>query len=311
MLQVAKQAEMKQTRKKRDVIRGVARHLPWAAAFFLISIAQLFSMPSPFSVCCLTALLTVDRRSPGAVAGLCRGLAFRVLWGISWDVWQFLACALGYGLFRLPWQSKKQVYLLTGGLLLRTIPGVADTQEMQTILLSAAGFLMGLVSMPALCRAAELLRQRKEQWQQDDVLCMLLPCLVLMAGAARLSAFGVNLGCAVSVFCALTLAYTGGGMAAMCGALACGLALLLGGQGAVMLVVLTFGTLVAGLFRGKARVLAAGRYDRAVCADQGSTEKHVSLSGRLTLCQRCFRTRQAAFRTMNSGSSRFLRVFCS
>ena len=39
MLRVAKQAEMKQTRKKRDVIRGVARHLPWAAAFFLISIA--------------------------------------------------------------------------------------------------------------------------------------------------------------------------------------------------------------------------------------------------------------------------------
>ena len=244
-------------RLRAAVSQGV-RRLPMAMAFFLLSIAQCFSVPSPYALCCLAALLSAGIKPRGAALGLAIGFLFRVAWGLPWDEWQFVACALCWPVMCRPFQKKWQLPLLTGFLLLgRALPGMVQATNAQTILLYCAGMLLGVVSMPALCRAARLIRARKQELGEDDLLCLLLPCLLLIAGAGRLMAFQCNIGYIASAFLVLLLAWIAGGAVAVCGGLGCGLALLLGGQSALLLVNLTFGALIAGLFQGKNRLLTA------------------------------------------------------
>lgn len=235
--------------------------LPMAGGFFLLSIAQCFSVPSPYAVCCLAALRAAKAKTRGALAGLAAGLLFRVLWGMPWDVWQFAACLLCYPLAKIEWKKTGHLCLMVGALLLaRALPEIAGAAQQQTILLHAAGVLLGMVSMPALHRAAGLMQQKKREWSQDDLLCLLLPGLLLIAGSGRLWGFGVNLGYLASILLVLLLAWVAGGAAGICGGMGCGIALLLSGQSALLLVNLAFGALIAGLFQGKNRLLAAGGF---------------------------------------------------
>ena len=233
--------------------------LPMTGAFFLLSIAQCFSMPSPYALCCLWAVLAVKLPAEGAAVGLLVGMAFRLAWGLPLDAWQFLSCALAFFAIRLHIRTEKQWYILGGALLLlRAAPHAAAAQNTQGILMAFGGWALGMVTLPALRRVAALLRKQQKEMSQDDLLCLLLPLLFLVSGAARLSAFQMNLGYLFSVLAVLGLSWIAGGAAGMCAGLGCGLALLLGGQGALMLVNLTFGALVAGLFQGKNRLLSTG-----------------------------------------------------
>lgn len=231
--------------------------LPMAGGFFLLSMAYCFSVPSPYALCCLAALLYAGIKPKGAVLGLMAGFLFRVGWNMPLDQWQFIACLLCWPMMMIKKRGKGMLMLLTGPLLiLRTVPGLFAAQEARTVILLIAGALLGLVSLPALHRAAGLLKAKKQEWSEDDLLCMLLPLLLMISGAGHLVVFGMNLGYLISCFAVLLLAWLAGGAVGLCGGMGCGLALLLGGQGAQMLVNLTFGALIAGLFQGKKRILS-------------------------------------------------------
>ena len=241
--------------------RAAGAHMPLTAGFFLLSIAQCLSVPSPYAVCCLMALLAEGLPFQGAVAGLALGLIFRLAWGLPLDLWVFIACGLCFAVIRLPWSRKGHLYLLTlCVLLVRAVPEMTAAQDMQTVLFSAAGVLLGLAVMPALVRCAQLWKNKTREWTEDDLLCLSLPALLMIAGASRLSAFQMNIGYTVSAACVLYLSWSAGSAVGVCAAMGCGLALLLGGQNALLLVLLAFGALMSGLFQGKNRLLAAGLY---------------------------------------------------
>ena len=240
---------------------ALLRRLPLAGAFFLLSLAQCFSLPSPFAVCCLIALRAAGEKPKGAALGLGLGFLYRALLGLPWDAAQFIVCLLCFPLTQISGWKEGWVMTLTGiALIGRTLPGMLQAQEAQTMILLTAGVLLGVAFMPALLKGARLLRARNTKITQDDALCLLLPLLLLVSGAGRLSIFQVNLGYFFSVLGVIAASWLCGGATGACLGLGCGLSLLLGGQSALLLINLAFGALAAGMFQGKNRLLAAGMY---------------------------------------------------
>ncbi|MBR0219313.1 MAG: SpoIIE family protein phosphatase [Clostridia bacterium] len=241
--------------------RALVKRLPMAGAFFLLSLAQCFSAPAPFSICCLMALTAAGESAAGAWLGLGAGLGYRVLMGLPWDAGQFVICALFLGMRQIREWKPGWVLILTGTLLLaRALPDMFRAGDAQTVILLFAGVLLGVAVMPALLRAARLAVSQPRSFSQDDLLCLLLPLLLLLAGAGRLSLAQVNMGYFVSAGLTLTVAWVGGSAGGACFGLACGLTLLISGQSALPLVNLAFGALLAGMMQGKNRALAAGVY---------------------------------------------------
>ena len=246
----------------KNAAREAADRLPLAGCFFLLSLANCFSVPSPFAVCALAALLDAGAQPKGVYLGLSLGLACRLLWGLRGDEGQFIACLLVYPLMQLWGRRDWQLLALTAGLLLlQGLLGLAAAGwDGQAAVLHGASLALGLGVLPAFRRAARLLTQRKPKISQDELLCLALPALLLLTGAARLSLFQVNAGYFAAVFCGLTLSWLCGGAWGVCLGLGCGLSLLAGGQSALLLVNLTFGAMTAGLFQGRNRLLTAGVY---------------------------------------------------
>lgn len=241
--------------------RALLRRLPMAGAFFLLSLAQCFSAPAPFSICCLIALAAAGESAAGAWLGLGAGFGYRILWGLDWDAGQFAICALFLGVRQIRGWKQGWVMALTGTLLLaRALPDMFRAQDAQTVILLFAGVLLGVALMPALLRAAKLGTGKQRSFSQDDLLCLLLPLLLLLAGAGRLSLAQVNMGYFIAAGLTLTVAWVSGSAAGACFGLACGLSLLISGQSALPLVNLAFGALLAGMMQGKKRALAAGLY---------------------------------------------------
>lgn len=265
MLRPGKKAGERERQARKSALLQTAwrtgkRHAPAAGAFFLFSLAQSLALPSPYAVCCLSALLAADLPAQGAAVGLGVGILFRLLWGLQPDFWLFFACAACLMSTRFPKRaSTKSVYARTAALLLlRALPDMIAAEDVKTALLAAVGMLLGLAVMPALLRSARLIAQPPQEWTQDDLLCLMMPGVLLIAGAARLHLFHVNVGYAAAAFGVLLLSWTAGGSFGVCAAMGGGLALLLSGQSALLLVNLAFGALTAGLFQGKNRLLPLG-----------------------------------------------------
>ena len=56
-----KQAREKRKREKISLKKWLWETLPWCLCFFLFSLAQCLSVPSPYAVCCLMAALACRR----------------------------------------------------------------------------------------------------------------------------------------------------------------------------------------------------------------------------------------------------------
>ena len=237
---------------------SMLRRLPMAGSFFLLSLAQCFSVPSTFAVSALAALLCEDVRPRGALAGLVMTLIFRMAWRLPLDMGQFGACLCCFLFIRLIQKTEAQMYLLLTALLIgRAFPGVFLSPDGQTVIQYASAAVLGLASFPALRRCAQILRDKPAKIGQDDLLCLCLPFLLMIAGLGRLSMFEVNLGYLSASVCVLTASWLCGGAWGMFLGLGCGLALLVSGQSALLLVNLTFSAVLAGLFQGRSRPLTA------------------------------------------------------
>ena len=245
-------------RSVRESAIALLRTLPMTGLFFLLSLAQCFSVPSTFAISALMALLCENARPKGAFLGMAAALIFRAVWRLPLDAGQFGACLCCYVFVRLIRKTEGQMYLLLTALLIgRAFPGILASPDGQGVILYASGVVLGLASFPALRRCAQLRRDRPAKITQDDLLCLFLPFLLTIAGLGRLSLFEVNLGYLSAAMCVLTVSWLCGGAWGMCMGLGCGLALLVSGQSALLLVNLTFGAVLAGLFQGRSRPLAA------------------------------------------------------
>ena len=245
-------------RSVREIAVSLLRRVPMMGLFFLLSLAQCFSVPSTFAVSAMAALLCENVKPKGALAGLAIALVFRMGWRLPLDAGQFAACLCCCLFIRLIRKTEGQMYLLLLALLIgRAFPGVLASPDGQTVILYASGAVLGLAAFPALRRCAQIYRDRPGKISQDDLLCLCLPFLLVIAGLGRLSMFEVNLGYLCAAVCVLTVSWLCGGAWGMCLGLGCGLALLVSGQSALLLVNLTFGAVLAGLFQGRNRPLTA------------------------------------------------------
>ena len=245
----------------KEALRLLFQRLPMACCFFLLSLAQCFSVPSPFAVCALLALTSMEADAGGAVLGVAAGIGFQALWGRPLDWGQGLACLCCFPLVKLTNKTEGQTLLLALALLIaRSLPILAAAQDGQAIVLCGAGMALGLATVPAFRRVAAILKDKAWRAAQDDLLCLALPFLLLLCGASRLSLFQINLGYLLSVACALSFSWLCGAAYGVCLGLGCGLALLIGGESALLLVNLSFGALMAGIFQGRLRPMTATVY---------------------------------------------------
>lgn len=258
--------------KRRRTLRGTIRRmrplagqtmkkamyqLPMTGAFFLLSLADCFFVPSPYAVCCLAALISVNGKTGGAMLGICLGTFARYAWGIDPDLAQLLACCLCRGMLPVFYHKRTPILFFTAILLiLRALPGILEAETAQTAWLSGMGVLLGMVSMPALLKTAQFREERKNELRTDDVLCLALPFLLMLSGAAKLTFAKVNLGIMAAQTITLAAGWMLGCIPGICAGLSCGLALMMGGQGALPLVLLTIGAPAGGLLQGKNRLLA-------------------------------------------------------
>lgn len=242
----------------REKAAALLRGIPMAGIFFLLSLTQCVTVPSTFTISALLALLSEDVRPKGAFLGLGFGLLFRFVWRLPLDAGQFGACLCCWILVRLIRKTEAQMYLLlTALMIVRALPDFIVSPDGHTVILYASGAVLGLAVFPAFRRCARLLRDKPARINQDDLLCLYLPFLLLIAGMSRLSLFDVNLGYLSAAVCVLTVSWLCGGAWGMCMGLGCGLALLVSGQSALLLVNLSFSAVMAGLFQGRNRGMAA------------------------------------------------------
>lgn len=253
------QAKGEAAGKAKAAFRYLTDRLPLGFGFFLLSLAECLGVPSPYAICVLAALLSAGIRPAGALAGLAAGLAFRVIWGLPLDLGQFAACLLCFPMLKKPREKTGQVMAAAGILLvLRAFPEIVNAQIPLAAILHAASLIIGIAIMPALRRAAQIWKLKAWDLTPDDVLCVCLPGLFMLSGACRLMAGPVNLGYGAAVYAVTAVSWLCGGTVGVCAGMGCGLALLLGGQSALLLLNLSFGALCAGLLQRKSRYLAAG-----------------------------------------------------
>ncbi len=250
-----------------QAMKRAMKQLPMAGAFFLLSIADCFFVPSPYAVCCLAALISMNGKTGAAMLGICLGTLFRCAWGIEPDLAQLLACCLCRGMLPMLRHKKVPMFIFVALLLLlRALPGILEAETVQTALLSGMGILLGIVSMPALLRAAGLVKDRKSELGSDDVLCLALPCLLMLSGAAKLTVVKLNFGMIAAQTITLTVGWMLGCMPGICVGLSCAMALMMGGQGGLPLVLLTIGAPASGLLQGKNRLLTGLLFLAFQCA---------------------------------------------
>ncbi len=225
-----------------------------AAAFFAVSLARCFTIPSPYALCCLAALLWVRYPVRGALTGIVGSAVFQWAWGVPVDTWLYIGCVMALVIPKLKLDKPWQLTLLTGMLLfLRMGIAVAQAATAQQAIQAAVSMLLGVISMPALCRGARLIKEGRPEWSSDDLMCLLLPGMILLAGMGNLAGFRINLGLLAGCLMVLVSAYVLGSPAAVSTGLVAGVALMVGGHSALMLACLSLGGIVSGLFRGRRR----------------------------------------------------------
>ena len=245
----------------REILHAMIRQLPAFGMFFLLSMAKCLSVPSPYAVCCMAVTAFSGIGTAGAWAGLAAGILFQYAWGAPLDIWQFIACAVCAGIVRHIRKKRAFVRIIVGVvLLLKAVPGCVNAAEVREILLNGFGVLLGIAIMPALFKAAEVWKKGIREMDQDGVLCVMLPVMLLIVGAGRIEGFGVNFGYVVSGVTTLLIAWCTGSAAGVLWGLGCGMALVLGGQNAIFLINLVLGGVLCGMVREKARIAAAGLY---------------------------------------------------
>ncbi len=211
-------------------------------------------MPSPFAVCALCAYLLAERQLLFPALGLTLSLLLRVLWGVPLDPWQYVGCALLLPLRYKPPRSALSASACAAAVLsLRPFALLFSPVTQEDMILCTVSMLVGALCTPAICHAVSLAQRQHGRIRIDDLLCTLVLCAVMLAGAGRVVIGTVNIGFLLAGSAILLAACIGGCTAAVCAGLICGISLSLCGHPDGYVVCFAFAGIICGLFYGRKR----------------------------------------------------------
>lgn len=237
--------------------RRYAFRLPFVSAFigealgaFLLSFAQMFGIPSPFSLTFIAALGQRGESPLASLAGLCVAAGMRLLWRLPLDIWPLVGGVLLAAGRSFYYNKRDQkAYLWCGlALLPRVVYAFAFTSPADG-LLALVSLLMGIVALPAFRQVLELFTTSKDTLEWDDKLCLGLLVGLILCALGYLHLFRINLGLITACLLCLCLSHASGSDAASLGGLLCGVSLALCGHGSFPVLTLTSAGLLAGLAR--------------------------------------------------------------
>lgn len=186
-----------------------ARNTAYAGAFFFLTLMQWFGMPASFCVSCALALCVTGENMYAPACGIALGCVCLMLWGVETPWWNLIAVC---GLMTLQGYKWRNIWGVIGtciGILLpgMLIYGIVRAYTVQEWILGSVMIILSGGMMPALKKAALFIRNpRNERMSQDDVLCMLIPVMMLLSGMGKVAVFDLNIGYAAAVAIVLVTA---------------------------------------------------------------------------------------------------------
>ena len=231
-------------------------YLPGVVITILFGLAECFTIPSAFPICLLLAqLYHIGKPMKGSIIGMVILTLLRLAWGINagWSmagVYILLAVMI-----RKRLESKKQVYfLLLAALSIIMLPGMGRAQPAEEIFRRMAAVLMGLCAMPAFLRSAEVAKKAGHRETEDDLICLFIPLMVLLIGAARIGVFSVNMGLAAAGLFVVSAGWMGGAMLGAAMGIGMGFAMMSAGHHVLFVMYLPMSGILCGCFRDKNRL---------------------------------------------------------
>jgi len=229
-----------------SLARIVFPALATTACLFLLSFVTWFRIPSPFAA----AMLPARRERPGifALLGLILGIVFRLVLGLSLDIWQYIGCGCLWLLLQT-WRPSPGIAtaLAAGGALVPRAVAAFIMSGWWNGLLSTAAIPLGIVS-------AFVLRHGFDQWKEccaqpraRERWAVQLLSLLLIAALGFFRIGSINLRFLAAVIATIAAASVNNSTFGTAAGLFCGLALALNGHSSHTTVMLSLCGLGCGL----------------------------------------------------------------
>jgi len=231
-----------------------ARNAAYTGAFFFLTLMQWFGIPAAFCVSCALALCITGENMYAPACGIAIGCVCLMIWGVEAPWWNLIAvCGLmtvqGY-----KWRNTWSVIATCIGVLLpgMLIYGIVQAYTVQEWILSTVMIVLAGGMMPALKKAALFIRNpQNEHMSQDDVLCMMIPVVMLLGGMGKVALLDLNIGYAAAVAIVLLTARCAPLFTAMAVSLCFGIGFMVSGCGVYWSVTLPLLAASGVLMQGK------------------------------------------------------------
>lgn len=228
-----------------------------ALSFFAAALLSQATLPGgamPFCVPLVGALFILGKPALPALVGCAVGLLARWLPISLANGWPLVACLITAIVLR-PSVSRRPlpVALAASGAMLLPLPFVA--RRLDLLIMIASGALAAGVMTPVLARAIPAAGGEGRQASTDDKLCLLLAVAALCLGGMWLRVENLCLGVALAALAVQMVAFVSGAGLAIPAGVLLGLLFWVIGEDVGTALLLAVSGLMAGLLRGRTRVL--------------------------------------------------------
>lgn len=240
----------------------VRRYVPGTAIMLLFGLAECFTLPSPFMMCLLFAMLHKNgKASEGSMAG-CVLLAFlRLIWGQEISIVSavlFIIAALFLQRKIDKTQTMYVLLLIASGM--EMMEGGLLGKEADWYFRKCCSVLMGFSVMPAFIRSVEVIKTPGDSAAEDDAICICIPAMIGLCGAAHIGLFSVNFGVVLGSVMVMTAGWLGGAFLGAGMGIGAGFAIISAGGHVMHLLFLPMAGLLCGCFREKRRIITMAVY---------------------------------------------------
>lgn len=245
-----------------DKVKIIRQYIPGALLTLSFGLADCFGMPSFFVFSLwLAAVQAKGRPIKGSAAGMIGWIILRMLWGLDTAFGLISVYGLMTCFIRKPLARKSGMYVLQCIILLlcmllcwRSIETAEEALRM------VGGAILSICIMPAMLRSTELGVREMDGKMEDDILCLCIPAIIILGGAAHVSLFSVNFGLAMAGIMVLMIGWSCGALMGAAAGIGMGFAVVGGGQHVVHMVYMPMAGMLCGCFRGRRRWAAGAVY---------------------------------------------------
>ena len=242
--------------------RMIGAYLPGALITMLFGLAECFTLPS-FFVYSLWFGLVQQKGSPlkGSAAGMVCLLMFRLIWGLNVNIGTVFVYAAMIIMVRKPFSTTARMYVfLCMAVLLSALFQWNCTRTMEQAFRVFGGGIMAICIMPSLMRCAEMLIDDKVYGLEDDILCMCIPAVILLGGAAHIGFISANMGAVAAGIAVIIIGWACGSLMGAAVGIGAGFALVSCGMHVVHMIFMPVAGMLCGCFRDRRRITAAAVY---------------------------------------------------